>query len=210
MQKAVAVKLGKSASVKPPTIKGINHLAIPTNDMEATVRFWVGLLGLELKVASRPPVPPGTKPGSDPNRMTRYYFMALGNGDMLSFEEYPSKDTFARDSYTNYTFPEGNGTWPGRRERPDPPSKVDHIALEVETVGEVLTFQKRLREHGIPTSEVTATPYFTSIFLYDPNGIPLQIGAMETKNPAVKPVGLDDPEPIPFLRDKLANEKKGR
>ena len=56
--------------------KGVNHLALATGDMAATIRFWRDLLGLRL-------VGGLGKPGY------RHYFFELGPHDYIAFFEWP-------------------------------------------------------------------------------------------------------------------------
>src|ERR1700738_1884150 len=58
-----------------PFWRGINHLALITNDMDATTRFWHGVLGARL-VAHL-----GTE-------SFRYYFFEFGDEQTVAFFEY--------------------------------------------------------------------------------------------------------------------------
>src|SRR3954470_18181509 len=55
--------------------RGINHLALVTTDMDATVRFYHGVLGARLVATLGTPT-------------FRHYFFELGPGQTLAFFEY--------------------------------------------------------------------------------------------------------------------------
>ena len=58
------------------TFTGINHLAMVTGDMDATIRFWRDLLGMRLVAGLG-------KPGF------RHYFFEISAQDMIAFFEWP-------------------------------------------------------------------------------------------------------------------------
>jgi len=55
---------------------GINHLALVTSDMDATIRFWRDLIGLRLV-------------GGTGRKSYRLYFFELSASDMIAFFEWP-------------------------------------------------------------------------------------------------------------------------
>ena len=59
---------------------GINHLALVTNDMEKTVRFYRDVLGMPLVAAI------GNAPGGYPYR---HYFFETGPNNTIAFFEWP-------------------------------------------------------------------------------------------------------------------------
>ena len=58
-----------------PRWRGINHLALVTADMDATVRFYVGVLGARLVATIGTP-------------HFRHYFFEFGTGNTVAFFEY--------------------------------------------------------------------------------------------------------------------------
>ncbi len=179
-------------------ITGFNHVVFVTNDMDKTVRFYHGLLGLKVKatVASsrRPPGLLGKTRSDD--AWNRLYFFELGNGDSLAFAEFPGVDTTAERSYFA-------NVWPGTGRPIARPQKLDHVALNVDSRDDLVTLQGRLRAAGHEVSEVQelgGSPFVLSIYLYDPNGIPLEVAVWggQGRQPSEWFV---DPEPVPSLRD---------
>ncbi len=61
--------------VSNPRWRGINHLALVCSDMDATVRFYVGVLGARLVATV----------GTD---SFRHYFFEIGVGNTIAFFEY--------------------------------------------------------------------------------------------------------------------------
>ncbi len=55
---------------------GINHLAMATGDMDATIRFWRDLLGMRLVAGI-------AEPGF------RHYFFEISPTDLIAFFEWP-------------------------------------------------------------------------------------------------------------------------
>ena len=79
------------ATSETPTWRGVNHLALVTPDMDATVRFWHGVLGARLVATI------GT-PGF------RHYFFEVGTGNTIAFFEYTDQplDSYAKPAGVPY------------------------------------------------------------------------------------------------------------
>jgi catechol 2,3-dioxygenase-like lactoylglutathione lyase family enzyme len=60
-----------------PTLRGVHHLALCTDDMKATIDFYVDVLGVPLVHAMKVPPDLGTGPGNrgnPPYERVRHYF----------------------------------------------------------------------------------------------------------------------------------------
>src|SRR5438270_304121 len=68
---------------EPPRWRGVNHLAMITPDMDETVRFYHGVLGMRL-VATLSAGP------------MRHYFFELGPQNTIAFFEWSRAETFAK------------------------------------------------------------------------------------------------------------------
>ncbi|MBM4405783.1 MAG: VOC family protein [Chloroflexi bacterium] len=188
-------------------ITGFNHVVLVTNDMDKTVRFYRDALGLRVAATvTRATRPPGTltRSGDEWNRL---YFFDVGNGDTLAFAEFPGKDTTAEKSYFF-------GAWPGEGRAITRLQKMEHIALNVEGLRQLKAVQKRLRSKGILVSEVQdlkGSPFVKSIYVYDPNWIPLEVATFDRKTPAwrrrKKSDWFNDPSPVPALRPAKASRR---
>ena len=179
-------------------ITGFNHVVFVTDDMEKTVKFYCGVLGLKVKatVASsrKPSGLIGKQRAAD--AWNRLYFFELGNGDTLAFVEFPGFDTMSESSFFI-------NLWPGKGLLVQRPQKLDHVALNVEDRDALAAAQQRLREAGYAVSdlqELGGSPFVMSIYVYDPNGIPLEIATWGGESRG-KSEWFVDPNPVPSLRD---------
>jgi catechol 2,3-dioxygenase-like lactoylglutathione lyase family enzyme len=134
-------------ALENPRWRGINHLALVTDDMDATVRFYHGVLGAELVATI------GT-PGF------RHYFFELGPQQTLAFFEYKDApiEPFAK--------PAGI---------PDPRAiQFDHLSLNLPDERSLEALRARLDAHGCEVTEVVDHDVMRSIYFTDPNGIALE------------------------------------
>jgi catechol 2,3-dioxygenase-like lactoylglutathione lyase family enzyme len=130
-----------------PRWRGINHLALVTDDMDATVRFYHGVLGAPLVATI------GT-PGF------RHYFFELGNQQTLAFFEY--KDA----AIEPFAKPAGI---------PDPRAiQFDHLSMNLPDERSLEALRARLEAHGCEVTEVVDHDVMRSIYFTDPNGIALE------------------------------------
>jgi catechol 2,3-dioxygenase-like lactoylglutathione lyase family enzyme len=75
-----------------PTLRGVHHLALCTDDMKATIDFYVDVLGMPLVHAMKVPPGLGAGPGNrgnPPYEQVRHYFFDMGNDRFLAFFEIP-------------------------------------------------------------------------------------------------------------------------
>ena len=83
VQAAAATHLG---------LRGVNHLALVTDDMKATMDFYADVLGIRLVHAMKVSEGLGTGPanrGNPPFERLRHYFFDMGNDESLAFFEMP-------------------------------------------------------------------------------------------------------------------------
>lgn len=147
-----SVERTSSPTTAETRLRGIDHLALVTDDMAATVDFYTKVLGLPLVHARR--VPFAADRGQPPYDNLRHYFFDMGNDSLLAFFEYP-KDA-----------PSGNR---------DSISSMQHLAFHAkrETFKEMMqVLETRGVEYAGP---IYLGDRFTSIYFYDPNGIRLEI-----------------------------------
>ena len=97
--------------------------------------------------------------------------------------------------------------WPGVASPPPIPRKMDHLALNVDTLDDLKAVRQRLVDHGWEVSEVLVFgelwPHVNSIYTYDPDGLPLEIATFDFGDPKWQErTEADlhiDPTPPPFL-----------
>jgi catechol 2,3-dioxygenase-like lactoylglutathione lyase family enzyme len=152
---------------------GVNHLAMVTPDMEATVRFWHDVLGMELVA---------TLGNGDPNEPYpyRHYFFRIGERNTIAFFEWPGIDTGE---------PKPAGI-------PAPGREFDHVSFDVPTVEELVALRERLVEHGVNPSAIIDHTIIYSIYFDDPvNGAALEASVWVRDLDRVGYWG--DPDPTP-------------
>ena len=125
---------------------GINHLAMATRDIDATIAFWRDLLGMRLIAGMG-------RPGY------RHYFFEISKHDMIAFFEWPDVDPL----------PEKDHGVPVSG-----PFAFDHIAFELAGEEDLWLLKHRLEEAGQWVSEVIDHGFIYSIYAFDPNNIPIE------------------------------------
>ncbi len=128
---------------------GINHLAMATPDMDATIRFWRDLLGMRLVAGLG-------HPGY------RHYFFRISEHDMIAFFEWPD---VRRIPEKDHGVPV-NG-----------PHAFDHVSFGVASDDDLWELKDRLEAAGIWVSEVVDHGFIHSIYAFDPNNIPIEFSA---------------------------------
>lgn len=127
-------------------LNGINHLAMATGDMDATIRFWRDLIGLRLVAGLG-------KPGY------RHYFFEISKADLLAFFEW--RDTEPVE--------EKDHGYPVKG-----PFIFDHVAFGVVDSDELWQLKDRLEAAGFQVSGLIDHGFIHSIYTWDPNGIPIE------------------------------------
>jgi catechol 2,3-dioxygenase-like lactoylglutathione lyase family enzyme len=158
-----------------PTWRGVNHLALVTPDMDVTVRFYHGVLGMPL-VATLMAGP------------MRHYFFKIDASNTVAFFEWQGMEPFRK--------PAG---WPTQHAL-----QFDHLSFNLPDRAALLDVQQRLREAGSEVTEVVDHGMIKSIYFTDPTGIALEASYWETDATAL-PAGdrqtFLDPNPVPALRE---------
>lgn len=129
--------------------KGIHHVAMATNDMDRTIRFWRDLLGMKLVAGYG-------KPGN------RQYFFEVSENALISFFEWPEVEPM----------PDKDPSSPVKG-----PFNLDHVSIEVKDEEELWKLKDRLEAAGIWVTEVIDHGLIYSIFSTDPNNIQLEFCA---------------------------------
>jgi catechol 2,3-dioxygenase-like lactoylglutathione lyase family enzyme len=168
-----------------PRWRGVHHLALVTDDMDATVRFWCGALGARL-VAT---VSTGA---------FRHYFFEFGAGTTIAFFEYfdVDLDTFAKPA--GVPIPQA--------------SQFDHLSLNLPDEDALLALRDRLKAADCEVTDVVDHGFLRSIYFSDPSGIALE-ASWWVIDPTGRPADysdtrlFSDADPVPAaveLRDQGA------
>jgi catechol 2,3-dioxygenase-like lactoylglutathione lyase family enzyme len=141
-----------------PTWRGVNHLALVTPDMDATVRFYHGVLGMPL-VATLMAGP------------MRHYFFRIAPGNTVAFFEWKGAPAFAK--------PAGMPTRQALQ--------FDHLSFNLPDRAALLALQSRLRSAAVEVTEVIDHGMIKSIYFTDPAGIALEASYWEADATALPP-----------------------
>jgi catechol 2,3-dioxygenase-like lactoylglutathione lyase family enzyme len=170
-----------SASLDPVPVgqpwRGVHHLAMVTPDMDATVRFYAGVLDMPLVATLR----------AGP---MRHYFFQLGAGNTIAFFEVAGAETFSK--------PAGLVT--------DRAIQFDHVSFGVDDEAALYALQRRLHDAGCEVTPVVDHGIIRSIYFHDNNGIALE-ASWWTVGPdglAFEPDDDEmfaDPDPVPAVAE---------
>jgi catechol 2,3-dioxygenase-like lactoylglutathione lyase family enzyme len=147
--------------------------------MDATTRFWHGVLGARL-VAHL---------GTD---SFRHYFFEFGEEQTVAFFEYQGV------AVERFQVPAGV---PDRRK-----TQFDHLSFNLPDEHALAELQARLKSHGCEVTDVIDHGFVRSIYFHDPNGIALEAswwvvdptGRIADYN---DPTLFSDPNPVPAVRE---------
>jgi catechol 2,3-dioxygenase-like lactoylglutathione lyase family enzyme len=162
-----------------PHWRGINHLALVTEDMDATVRFYHGVLGARL-VADLG------------NESFRHYFFEFGPQCTVAFFEYTG--------FEQHPFAKPAGI-------PDVRApQFDHLSFNLPDEEALLALRARLKAADCEVTEVVDHGFIRSVYFHDPNGIALEASHWvvdATGRPAdYGDEGLfADPDPVPAVTE---------
>jgi len=157
--------------------RGINHLALVTGDMTATIRFWRDLLGMRLVAGLG-------------RAGYRQYFFEISPQTLLLFFEWPDAQPMVEK---DHGVPVKG------------PAAFDHVAVAVASDEDLWALKDRLEAAGVWVSELVDHGFIHSIYSFDPNNIPIEFSALVAgvdlgRNPRMKdrnplPAATEGPDP---------------
>ncbi|MGA2520525.1 MAG: VOC family protein [Acidimicrobiales bacterium] len=162
-----------------PRWRGINHLALVTDDMDATVRFYHGVLGARLVATIGTPA-------------FRHYFFEFGAQNTVAFFEYSDIpiDRLAKPAGV-----------------PDPRAvQFDHLSFNLPDEDALLELRARLKGAECEVTDVVDHGFIRSIYFTDPNGIALE-ASWWVLDATGRPTDygddrlFSDPDPVPAVRE---------
>lgn len=156
--------------------RGINHLALVCSDMQQTVDFYSGVLGMPL-----------IKTIELPAGLGQHFFFDCGGGDSLAFFWFPH----APDPAPGIAMPLGR---PDQADLASAVGSMNHVALAV-PADRIDSYVDKLRAAGVDCTEVANHDdsewgvaeqmhpgvYVRSIYFQDPDGILLEFAAWTTR-----------------------------
>jgi catechol 2,3-dioxygenase-like lactoylglutathione lyase family enzyme len=169
----------EARDAEAPRWRGINHLALVTDDMDATVRFYHGVLGARLVATIGTP-------------QFRHYFFEVGVQNTVAFFEYRGV------GLARFAKPAG---------MPDPRAvQFDHLSFNVPDEQALLALRDRIKASGSEVTDVVDHDFIRSIYFTDPNGIALE-ASWWVLDATGRPTDLgderlfSDPDPVPAVRE---------
>jgi catechol 2,3-dioxygenase-like lactoylglutathione lyase family enzyme len=156
----------------PFQLNGINHLALVCRDMERTVAFYEGVLGMPL-----------VKTVELPAGMGQHFFFDCGGDDLLAFFWFPE----APDGVPGISAPAGR---PDTADLTSAVGSMNHVAFAV-PAEKIEEYRQRLVDAGVPCSEVANHDdsewgiskdvhpgvFVRSVYFQDPDGVLLELAA---------------------------------
>lgn len=128
---------------------GVNHLAMVTNDMDKTIRFWRDLLELPMLAGLG-------------GAHYRHYFFRLSDTDMIAFFEWQEA----------LPVPEKDHGMPVAG-----PVAFDHVSFGVQSDDDLWELKDKLEAAGFWASELVDHGFIHSLYAFDPNNIAIEFSA---------------------------------
>ncbi len=132
---------------------GFHHVAYRCKDAKETVEFYTKILGMDFKLAIAENEVPSTG-APDPYM---HIFLDVGGDNVLAFFELPTAPEMGRDENT--------------------PIWVQHIALRLHSLEDLISAKANLEAAGIDVLGPINHGIFKSIYFFDPNGHRLELAA---------------------------------
>jgi glyoxylase I family protein len=132
-------------------LKRLHHLALRCKDARETVDFYTKVLGMELAACAGGDRVPSNNEFSPHLNL----FIKLADGSMLDFVEVPLSPAAQRD--------------------PNTPPWVQHLAIEIDSMAELLEIKRRVEAEGIKVLGPTDHQFCQSIYFFDPSGHRLEM-----------------------------------
>jgi catechol 2,3-dioxygenase-like lactoylglutathione lyase family enzyme len=152
---------------------GINHLAMATGDMDATIRFWRDLLGMRLVAGLG-------EPGY------RHYFFEISPTDLIAFFEWPGVKPVK---------PKEHG------EPAKGPFVFDHVSFGMDSDEALWELKDKLDAAGFECSDMIDHGFIHSIYAFDPNGIPIEFSWTVEGRDVRRSPKMGDTQPTALARE---------
>src|SRR3990170_8264437 len=130
-----------------PRWRGVHHLALVTTDMDATTRFYHGVLGARLVA---------TVATDD----FKHYFFEFGPGSTVAFFEYLNADVETYAKPAGVPFPRA--------------AQFDPLSLALPGEEALLALRERLKAADCEVTDVIDHGFLRSVYFSDPSGIALE------------------------------------
>jgi catechol 2,3-dioxygenase-like lactoylglutathione lyase family enzyme len=164
-----------------PRWAGVNHLALVTDNMDETVRFYHGVLGMPLV-------------GTISAGRMRHYFFRIGPQSTIAFFQWAGDEVgrFEKPAGVPFTFP----------------AQFDHVSFTLPDEAALEALRGRLADYGTEITDVVDHGFVRSVYFHDNNGIALE-ASWWVRDPTGGGIPLDDRElfadrdPVPAVRELM-------
>lgn len=152
----------REAPVRKPLLRGVHHLAVNTDDLRATLDFYVRILGMPLLhglITGKGAAARAAARGNPPFDNIPHYFVDMGGDSTFAIFEYPKGKAGKSDRNTL--------------------GGMQHVAFATSALG-FRAMHERLQRNGVEIvfgPQVVLPPNIQSMYFYDPNGIRLEVTA---------------------------------
>ncbi|MEU2176956.1 VOC family protein [Nocardia sp. NPDC019219] len=134
---------------------GVNHLAIATRDIKSQIAFFTDVIGLPLKALYRMHGAEGAWHG----------FVELNPTSYIAFVYHPDNPDTRELGVTHAAEPTG----------PVAPGAMQHVALHVRDLDELLSLRDRIRSRGIVVLGPIDHGFCRSVYLAGPEGLLVEL-----------------------------------
>lgn len=160
-----------------PRWRGVHHLALVTTDMDATTRFYHGVLGARLVATVA-------------TDAFKHYFFDFGPGSTVAFFQYLNAEMESYAKPAGVPFPRA--------------AQFDHLSLALPDEEALLALRERLKAADCDVTDVIDHGFLRSVYFSDPNGIALE-ASWWTLDATGRPADYGDrrlfadPDPVPAV-----------
>ena len=134
-------------------IQGLHHVAYRCNDAKETAEFYTKVLDMPYVAA----VSETNVPSTGETSPYMHIFFGMGDGSLVAFFEVPQSPPMQKDQNT--------------------PEWVQHLAMNVDSMEELLEAKDKLEANGVEVVGPTDHTFVQSIYFFDPNGHRLEFTA---------------------------------
>lgn len=152
-------------------LQKLHHVAYRCNDAKETAEFYTKVLDMPYVAA----VSETNVPSTGENTPYMHLFFGMADGSCIAFFELPAS--------------------PPQEKDPNTPDWVQHLALEVADMDELLTAKEKLEAAGVEVVGPTDHSFCQSIYFFDPNGHRLEL-AVNTAAPGMMEKLQETAEPM--------------
>ena len=135
----------------PRMTSGFHHIALVAKDMDQTIRFYEGALGMRLRAAYP----------MHGIRGAKHCFLEAGNGNEISFVEFTQNPEPNRNPKSFFQ------VWPVGMHH--------HMAYRCESLEQLKALREQIKAYGTPVSKLVNHDFIVSCYFTDPSGYNLEL-----------------------------------